>query len=153
MDDNFTSFWKANFYDYGNNPGDAIATLALDWGHYCNSKATLFADDDFVLWWEKLEYLYADRPSPATINVCQSWAAHCLNQRRSREWSSFEEWLVSAGKPFPSFRPIECVLVWSRQDAWVRHPDTDRWWHLRVESPFAEWTESFKTCSRYDLSC
>ena len=29
--------------------------------------------------------------------------------------------------------------------------DTQRWWHLRLESTQAVWTESWITCSRYEL--
>jgi hypothetical protein len=60
-------------------------------------------------------------------------------------------WLAKKNLSMPPFKPSEACLIWNRQDAWVRHPETQRWWYLPVDRAGREWIESIKTCSRTDL--
>ena len=65
--------------------------------------------------------------------------------------TELHKWLEKTNRPKVPFTSSETSLSWSGQNAWARHPDTQRWWHLRLESTQAVWTESWKTCSKYEL--
>ena len=73
-------------------------------------------------------------------------------ERNKERNKAFMDWLVTTKHNLPPFDPSETRLVWSKQDAWARHPETQRWWFLAVDRPGREWVESIKTCSIYDLS-
>jgi hypothetical protein len=65
--------------------------------------------------------------------------------------NEFLRFLSDKGLNLPPFTPSETMLIWSRQDCWARHPETQRWWYLPADRPGREWVESLNTCSRMDL--
>ena len=67
------------------------------------------------------------------------------------DYTEFEKWLHKNDLPAVPFIPTETRLVWNRQDAWARNPETRLWWYLAVDRPKWGWTESFKDCDRSDL--